>query len=160
MPKEGGEQLGGLRELETFARLVRRVTVYTFDRETDEPKAHELRIAPMTFDVCCACAAHLRPIVEKIGPEIRLDDLPRITAENGPDVRAIVAAASESSDEFIGSLPVDQFGILAEAVWKVNLDFFVLHVGPVFKRLARALFSGDGPTSSTSSPSTDTTRSG
>lgn len=152
MPKEGGT----LDELAILAVVPKRVDVYTLDKETDAMVTRTVRVAPMTLDICGQCAAAIRPIVESIGVEIRAEDLPLLVADHTASVRDMVASATGETPEYIGSLPLDQFLLLALAVWDVNRDFFVRHVGPMGKTLVKKMFVGVGPTSSTVLPNTDT----
>lgn len=152
MPKEGPTMTD---DLVTLAARPRRIVVHSFDPETDEAVPHKIRIAPMTFNVCGEVAGHIGDMIKTLPEEIRVDDLAPIIAEHRDSMRSIVAVACGQTEEFVGALPMDQFLAIAIDVFEVNKDFFDRHVGPKAQRL-RALMFGDGPTSSTSSPNTDT----
>lgn len=137
-------------ELAILAARPRRVEVYTIDKGSDEPVKKSVRVAPMTLDVCGEVAKALKPIVESIGANISTDDVPTIIAEHTPSARAIVAIATDESEDFIGSLPLDQFLLVARLVWEVNYDFFVRLVAPAGKALGGKMFNGAGPMLSTS----------
>lgn len=161
MPKDDATPT--VDELAVLAAVPQWIEVYTLKRN-DKGKLvrpysrvpHEVCVAPMTLDICGQCAAALRPIAEALGLNVGVEQLPLIIADHHKSVRAIVAAASEEPEDYIGSLPLDQFLRLATMVWEVNHVFFVHHVGPIAKALAGKLYGGAGPTSSTSSPNTDT----
>lgn len=152
MPKD--EVASGVDELAVLAAVPRRVEVYTLDKTTDEKILRKVRVAPMTLDICGECAAALRPIAEALGINISVDQLPLIVADHSKSVRAIVAAATEEPEDYVGSLPLDQFLVLSTVVWEVNHAFFVHHVGPIAKALAGKISSGAGPTSPATSTST------
>lgn len=148
MQKE--EATPSVDELAILAARPRRVEVYTLDKNSDERVTKSLRVAPMTLDICGEVAKALKPVVEALGVNISTDDVPRIVAEHTPSARAIVAAATEEAESYIGSLPIDQFLIVAQVVWEVNYDFFVRLVAPTARALGAKMFpAGIGPTSST-----------
>lgn len=143
-------------ELAALAARPRRVEVYTFAQDSDEPVKKTVRVAPMTFRVCADCADIVKPLVEVLPPTITLEDLPMLMSDHRVAVRDLVAVATGETAEYIDELPLDQFGILATAVFEVNRDFFARRVGPTFKSLAENLFGGAGPTLSIASPNTGT----
>ena len=144
-------------DLAVLAAVPKRFDVYTVDEVTDQRVVKQLRVAPMTLNVCGEISDIARAIVEALGPQISMDQLPIVIADHYKDVRAIVAVATKQPEEYIGELPMDQFLIVAAKVWEVNSGFFVHLVGPLARGLAAKMFSGAGPTSSTSAPNTDTT---
>jgi hypothetical protein len=155
MPKEEASAIA-VDELAILAARPRRIEVYTLDKATDARVAKTLRVAPMTLDICGEVAHALRPIVEAIGVNINLDDVPAIVADHASSARAIVAAATEETPAYIGSLPLDQFLLVTKTVWEVNYDFFVRLVAPTARALGEKMFAGGGPTSSTISQNTGT----
>ena len=155
MPDDKGTVMAD--ELATLAARPRRIEVYTLDKKTDEKIIRSIRVAPMTFDICGDVAGSLREIVESLGPVLDAVMIPQIVADHTKSARAIIAAATEETDEYIGSLPVDQALMLAGVVFEVNRDFFSLRVGPMAKALAEKMFGdGAGQTLSPTSPPTAT----
>jgi hypothetical protein len=154
MPDDKGA--GTVEELAVLAAKPRRVEVYTLDKETDEQIVRKIRVAPMTLDICGDVASALREIVENLGPAINAGMVPQIIAEHKDAARAIIAAATEQTEEYIGSLPADQALFLGTIVWEVNQAFFRHRVGPMAKALADKMFGGAGLTLSNTSQSTDT----
>ena len=147
MPKEEATPQG-VDELAILAARPRRIEVYTLDKATDAAIKRTVRVAPLTLNICGEVAKALQPIVESIGVSISADDVPAIVAEHSASARAIVAAATEEDEAYIGSLPLDQFLAVCRLVWEVNYDFFVRLVVPTAKALGGKMFTaGAGPTS-------------
>ncbi len=111
-------------------------------------------IFQMSIEQLGKVARFAKPIVETLGVEITLDDIPRIAAEHTDAVIGIAVAASGEDEVWVRRLPVDQFLLLCQAVWEVDQAFFTDHVSPVAKRLAAVMF-GAGLMSQSPSPKTD-----
>ena len=155
MPDDKGKR-DQIAELATLAAVPLRIEVFTFDPQNDAKIVHKIRVAPMSFDLLGEVATHLAEIADSIGEDFRFAHVPKLFAENKNAVRAIIAAGTEQTPDFIGILPAGQAAHLFEVVMRVNKDFFVQSVGPeVLTTLAKILFRGVGPTLPSTSPSTD-----
>lgn len=123
---------------EQLAAMTRGSKTYTI-------AGRSLTILQMNITQLGVVARGIKPIVESLGTGITDRDLPRLVAEFTDPVIDIVTAASGQDRVWVATLPVDQFLLLAQAVWEVDHAFFVQYVSPVAESLAKQLF-GDGLT--------------
>jgi hypothetical protein len=110
---------------------------------------HELTITQLGI-----VARASKPIVESMGAQITVDDIPLLAAEHTEAVIDMVIGASGADGAWVRKLPVDQFLLLCVAVWEVDQAFFANRVSPVAKQLAQQMFGG-GLMSQSASPATE-----
>lgn len=95
-------------------------------------------------------------LIRVIGPMFASDrdiNWVDLMAEHGDALINLVSIGSRRSVEWVNKLGMDEFITLANLIYEVNLDFFVLRLGPI---LRTAMMARNGPSPSAASSQPDT----
>ncbi|MDE1998671.1 MAG: hypothetical protein KGI52_07075 [Burkholderiales bacterium] len=94
--------------------------------------------------------------LKRIEPALRQTpiDWLALLAEHGDALLALVAVAAGRERAWVEQLALDDFGVLARAVWEVNLDFFAQRLAPLLNAPATTAPTGPSPSPSSSAPAT------
>lgn len=133
------------------------IVTQPFDVEKweDERGKARVRVRPMSAEQVVQSVGRLVPIIEKMETGATLAE---IAAETFDESLAILAVATDQEADYLRRLDAADFVAVFEKVYTENEPFFVraraLMTGKIAQKV-RALFRGDGPTSSPISPSTE-----
>lgn len=128
----------------------------------------KVTVQELTFDQSLAFGVAIATVVDAmqaVAASRRLHDieaLRSVFAENRDHIIAMMAACTGLDEDWIRSRDATDGERLLVAWWGANADFFLMRVmvGLQLRRVRMLDAALDGPTSSPSSSTTDTTRSG